>query len=242
MRWLGSVVGWMTLAVGWVSGDGIVGPDQVDEHRLVRLTSDTPASVDAEGQPTVVFFWDVYPFEQADIDEDPDGELVFTAPPGRYLVQLRVINFATREGKTFRKEITIAGKPGPGPDPDPDPDPDPGPTDPLVTQLRGAYASETGEKKAEHLAALAVLYRQAITTASATNIVTAKQLLEVLQTARKAVMPDDALPMVRGQIQGFLNETMPRDVDAVLNNETRLMIQEAFQRIAAALEEVARGN
>jgi hypothetical protein len=103
----------------------ITGKTTVEQYKLVQLNV---ANIDDE----TAVLWDVYPEEQADIREFSDGSLIFTGPPGKYKIKLRLIN--GKNVQTFRTEVTINGKPvNPTPPVNPDTPVNPdNPVDPVL--------------------------------------------------------------------------------------------------------------
>jgi hypothetical protein len=96
----------------------IVGKEQVDVYRLVKLT--------VEGaDPNAGLDWDVAEADKVDVADTASG-FQFTGPPGVYHVTLREI--VVKDGKTVirktRFTITIGKAPVPTPIPGPTPTPD----------------------------------------------------------------------------------------------------------------------
>lgn len=98
----------LSAALAHAAPPRIVGPTQVDAYRLVELSPDA----DTTGAGLI---WDVSPEEVADVREFGKS-LVFTGPPGKYVVKLRIVRVT--DGKlsieTSRTTVVI-GPPIPPP-------------------------------------------------------------------------------------------------------------------------------
>lgn len=88
----------------------LTGPDKVEAYRQVRMT----ATGDLVGAALV---WDVSPEENADIQELPGGQMVFTGPPGTYRVKVRAIRLkdGTTTADCARSVVEIAPPKGAAP-------------------------------------------------------------------------------------------------------------------------------
>jgi hypothetical protein len=129
MRCLGALLATLLLASSALAELKITGELTVPANRLVRLR--------AEGDvKEAALVWDVFPEEQADIEE-MGTRLLFAAPAGAYRIKLRALR--TKDGgasvETARVTVVIGEPPPPVPPPPPGPPvpPGPGPTPPPPT-------------------------------------------------------------------------------------------------------------
>ena len=118
----------------------IGGATEVKPYRLVRLTAQGSAAgseylwdVEALDDPAVVVDW----------ASTPDAEtILWTAPPGRYRVELLVLGQAKPKIGRVRTTVTIGDPPAPAPKPKPV---DPKPVDPKpATAFRVIFVREAG--------------------------------------------------------------------------------------------------
>lgn len=164
---------------------------------------------------------------------------VTAAPKGTFAVKVKVIAvnitkpmFQVDYGATT---VNYGGAPGPDPDPDPKPPPD----DPFVKTLRAAYQADAGAKKAEHLEALAALYRQSVKL-DLGKIDTAGQLFTILSEARGKLIPADALVGVRKVIQAELTKALPLGTEDKLTQAHKDTALKLFATFAEALVEAGK--
>lgn len=108
----------------------------------------------------------------------------------------------------------------------------PKPADPLAAALRAAYAADAGPEKAQQLADLAELYRQAAELAADPACLTAAELVERVRAAAK-VLKIDGLAQVRRLVAAEVAAVFPED--AALTAESRAAARALFLRVHAAL-------
>lgn len=120
--WLG-VAAVLLLLVSQVNAAGIDGPSQSPTGRLIKLT----AKVDAKSK----IAWFAFPPDKAD-SIFLDNQLIFTGPPGRYVVYLVEFPEAGGQSQVMTTIDILDGvtPPGPGPSPTPGPGPLPLPLPP----------------------------------------------------------------------------------------------------------------
>jgi len=109
----------------------------------------------------------------------------------------------------------------------------PRPIDPLVESLRTAWTKETHPNKSRYRDALAKIYRVGaddLTNRSATI----GELYAALRRSAQTVLPDDALPNVRGTIGVLLQQRLPT-ADGPMTDEFRKRCSETFRSVADAL-------
>lgn len=100
---------------------GIDGPTQSPSGRLIKLT----AKVDAKSK----IAWFAFPPEKAD-SIFRDNQLIFTGPPGRYVVYLVEFPESGGQSQVMTTIDILDSLPGPGPNPNPGPGPLPPPVPP----------------------------------------------------------------------------------------------------------------
>jgi hypothetical protein len=107
------------------------------------------------------------------------------------------------------------------------------PIDPLADLLRTAWAKETNPNRIRYRDALVNVYRT-----GADDLVnrsaTIGELYSALRRTAQTVLPDDALPNVRGAISDVLKQRLPI-VDASMTDDLRKKCSETFRAIAEAL-------
>lgn len=114
------------------------------------------------------------------------------------------------------------------------PNPKP-PADPLAVALKAAYLADTGAAKANQLADLAELYRQAADLAGQESVATATQLMERIRAASVVLKIDGLLPC-RKLIAAECVRVLGTDPDARLDAATRVAAKTLFLRIHEALK------
>ena len=202
----------------------IVGPTQIDPYKLVKLS----ANKDATGAAVL---WDLTPEDAADIIDNSDGKLTFTAPPGTYKIKLRLIRLT--DGKTtaeVARSTVVIGTPTPPAPPTP-----PTPTDPLTVSLQSAYTLDTDAQKATYKASLAALYRNSATAVNDPNTKTYADLFAVLSKATATLMPAGSLANTRKAIGIELNVVLGTNAGATVDKAATLA---EFAKIAQALDAV----
>lgn len=193
-----------------------------------------------------LYFWDV---PDAVKSKSVMGVLTVTAaPPGTHAVKVtavtarvredREVVFDTREHSVVLTVGQVPPPPGPQPGPTPPPPP-PAPVDPLVKELKAAYAGEADAAKAEHMKAYAALYRQAGKDDMAA-IKTVADLFSWLLQARRKLVPDGALPKVRPIFAAQLEAVVGKKAADELSFEQKQRAGALFSRLAEAIEEAIR--
>lgn len=188
----------------------------------------------------------VWQFPDGVRGEAVDGVLTVTAAPkGTHRVTVTSLTFVFDDAaKKWNKvrdtgEATIVvgdvpAPPGPGPGPNP-----PAPADPLVQELKAAFLADAGAKKAEHLAALAALYRQAAAM-DLGGVKTAADLFGKLQAASRALLPADALRPVRSVTGRELAAVLPSRPDETLTDAHKSAFAALAKRLGEALTEAGK--
>lgn len=170
--------------------------------------------------------WHVCPAAQSpDILPLTDGkELVFVAAAaGRYEL---IAWTAGSDGPTEAAHCVVRVEP----------EKPPVPPDPLAAKLRAAWAAETDPLRVMRRDLLAGIYRTAIEdTIRQPALHTVGDLFTALRQAAKAVLPDDALPQVRGAIAEELRKSLPVEPEVELDTPTRERCVTVFRRIADGL-------
>lgn len=226
MRRTLSVVLFLALAVPAWGQDGIK-----VSGRYTILVESAPFTLTAP-PGGALYFWRL-PDGWAVTDAN-DSVTVTRATEGPATVTVTVvfIDFKTEkvEKKTHALNLTV-GKAPPPPGPDP---PKPDPETPLARSLKAAWAAESAPDP-RHLASLAALYRQAVTTAGDAGLKTAGDLYRVLREASVTLLPAAALPRVRTAIADYLKANLPTAAEATLDAATRQRAAAAFGAIADSL-------
>lgn len=163
-----------------------------------------------------------------------DGlELHFSAVEGRYRVGCYGALGDVASGIAWT--TVVVGKP---PDPKPPAPPAPPvPTDPLTLKLQAAFTADAGTAaaKAEALADLVELYRQAGDLARDPAVTTTGQLVGRIRAAAAALVID-GLKGVRDGVAQELAAALPADQE--MTADVRAKAGETFKRIHAALSGV----
>lgn len=201
---------------------------QARPGRAVRLTAESAGKVTR---------WELADTTTADLIPSADGQTAaFVAPtPGRYLVLAYTAAGDTPSAAT-RVVIAVGDAPPVPPVPPPVPPTPPKPDDPLTQRIRTAYQSDAGDPatKADALALLAELHRQASTLARDPAILTAAELARRVGSAASALAAD-AIPHVRAICTAEVLAVMPADRSAPLTPEARTALADTMTRLAAGL-------
>ena len=170
--------------------------------------------------------------DEADLVPFPGGQtaLFCAAKPGRYLVLAWT---ATEDlpSEAARCVVIISEVPPVPPKP-----PDPEPVDPLTRDFRRLYLEDSTPGKRQHLAQLAVLYREAVRFAERPEIQTAGELAHRIRQASASLLPVDALIPLRKRIAEEISRLLPIDSDQLLDSTRRATAAQLFARIATSLE------
>lgn len=172
----------------------------------------------------------------------PDNVLTITeAPKGS--VKVTVSSLTIRDGVFVidgGEVEVIVGEVPPGPQPGPGPNPGPAPTpdDPLLAKLRAAYALDNEPGRAENVAKLAALYRQAAGMDMKEHK-KAGDLFAVLTKASRALLPAEALPNTRKAVAVELKEVLPTQADAELTQDHRANAKSLFGKLGKSLDALA---
>lgn len=215
------------LAAGIASAEvTIEGETSVKEHHLVIL--------DAKGaEKGASYTWAVWPRLSPRQVKKHGGCLVFTAPPGKYVVTMTAYWLSSEKTIVVEEaeaEVIIGDAPPPGPGPDPKP----GPDDELTKALKVAFALDTGPDKVKHAKALAALYRQA--PAALDKVKTAGELQTALKTAAESLLPASAIPETRKAVSVELRAVLPKTASEVLTDEHKNRSRSLFGRLSVSLE------
>jgi hypothetical protein len=218
----------LTCGQSWATVN-IDGTTQVPDHKMVRLSVKLTGDQAAD--------WDVQPRVAVDLETTKDGRLMFVAPPGTYVVTVRLIDFAA---KTFdRGDTTVVITGGGGPNPPQPPPPQPV-TDPLWGPLQSAFTNDlTTPNKALCAASLARGYRGAATVtvqnpAFGTNIALFRQVSADLS----ALCPLPNLLTCRQLIAAELDAKLGTATATPLTQDSRNAAAVQFNRIASLLEQL----
>lgn len=135
--------------------------------------------------------------------------------------------------------ITVGTPPPPNPIPPgptpPNPTP-PNPVDPLTVSLQTAFAAEADPSKVAQVGIYAALFRNAATTTVPDiTLKTTGDLKGVLVTARKALLPDTAIPKIRRVVADEMDTVLGTDPNTALDAATRSKCAAEFNHIATAL-------
>ena len=177
---------------------------------------------------------------------DGSGEFELRQYKGPYVVIIRAagkgkVDLLTfleggKEADVVRKTVEVDSGKGPIPPP-PDP-PIPEPADELLKSLSAAWAMEfaTDKLKRDDMAAL---YRKAAKWAREDTALTkVKDLADKVSVERKKLRPNNELPNVHAVIIKRLDSTLPRTLNAPLDNTNRLKCSSEFDLIAQYLEKL----
>lgn len=188
--------------------------------RLVTLTAETTGRT---------VRWAVAS-DNADLIPFPGGKTaLFCSPtPGRYLVLAWTA--IDEEPSEAARCIVVVGEPSPVPPPEP--------TDKLTAEFQQLFSADASANKAEHLAQLAALYREAVAFADRPEVKTAGDLAARLRTAAATLLPADALVAIRKRIADEIVRQLPVESDRPLDAATRSTAAALFARIATSLEAV----
>lgn len=115
----------------------------------------------------------------------------------------------------------------------------PRPPDPFVAKLEAAWAQEGEPQKRLRVNLLASVYRIATDEIAPRNSVqTLGELHAAVHAAARAVLPDDALPLVRAAVADELRRSLPLDPELVLDASFRPKCVEVFRHIVEALNQL----
>ncbi len=129
----------LAFAIGSVCAEAVMGavvvPEQVAEHNLVTVSSDTQGEhyvwwVDG---PRGLEVWKPITADKS--------EITFTGPPGKYRIFLAVVPAEGEPTQADALMTIVEGDVDPDPDPDPTPDPDVDPPGPSQWQVVIVYES-----------------------------------------------------------------------------------------------------
>lgn len=206
-----------------VKGEAVYQP-----HKKIVLKATDVTSAKAQ------FLWRV-DSKAADLVKAGDTLYVW-APPGVYNVSLVAVDFEKQKLEEAEFSFRVGDPEPPKPPIPPTP---PEPTGPLFLSLKAAYQKETSTDKAKYTADLSALYTAAAgSTVNDTSLATLGHLFAALVDARKTLMPDDAVLLVRKAIQTHLKATLPTEVDTPLTADLRARCGAEFARVGKALEAV----
>jgi hypothetical protein len=185
--------------------------------RLVVIRAEAAARVVWHACPTAG------PLDRLALDQG--RTLVAVAPkPGRY----ELIAWTAHGGEPTdpaRCVLRVEGEPAP-----------PAP-DAFAAAVQTAWRGETDPDRDRDRRQLAAVYRVAAReTVRLPHLRTHGELWATLRQAAAALLPDSALPAVRGVIAAELRQTLPTDAAAPLDDAARGRCAAAFDRVAAALE------
>lgn len=122
------------------------------------------------------------------------------------------------------------------PDPGPGPGPGPAPADPLVRDIKAAFAEDGG--RPADMKALAALFTLMVTEAGKPEYATAAALNKVYLAARDEML-NGALPAVRRRCGQEVAAVVGTDADAALTDATRAKLKALYARLAAAVGEAS---
>lgn len=218
----------------------VAGETKVPLYSIVDLTATLK---DGKSGKNTQYRWKVTSGEPARVIRLGEGRILLSGPPGTYKLSVTVVDFDQKLFDEADVTVVIGGGPEPGPSPGPGPDPGPkppAPADPLVKALKDAFAAEKAPvpEKAKHLEAFAALYRQAARM-DLEPIRTTGELYRKLITASRAMLPEDAIPLVRRAANAEVAKALP-DTTADLTAEQRQRASSTFARLGDALTEAGR--
>lgn len=221
----------ITLSASLPAADRVVtvaveGPTEAKPYTLVRLGPKASEGTQVD--------WEVSPAESADCERLPDGRLIFTAPPGRYVVRRWAINF---DKQTFERSATVVTIGDPKPPEPPTPPTPPEPNDPLAVELIALYAANPQSTKAADLVLLTELYRQAAVLADDPALTTLGQLAGKVSAAGQS-LTRDRLPNIRKRIATEIVGVLGDDPDKPLAPDVRSAAKTLFLRIHTCLKQV----
>lgn len=220
---LASVLLWLALSAATAADPKIKGTASVKEYTLVTLTV-------AVNEDTAVT-WRISPSESVSkAAKQPNGQLVFTAPPGKYQIDVIVIDWKAKTVEEATQTVLIEGdslKPPKPPGPDGEKSelgkkfqvayskaPDPASLKKLITAMDGAVAlCQNGE------------YKTVATLANAIN------------TNTKAQVGTGKLAAVGSEIDAYLSTKLPT-TDTPINQDLQGAFVLAYRTVAAALKEI----
>lgn len=205
----------------------IQGETKVKRDRLVTLTV---ASV-AKGASVA---WEVIPVTPVTIaPNQPEGQFVFNAPPGQYVVKLTMIDWEARKFVQRQATVTI----GEG---DPTPPPGPTPPDPDKPQSELGKKFQTAYDKAKDAAALALFQaamRAAVDTCRDGSFATNAELVAKINADTVAKVPAGKLEAMGVAVGEYLAANLP-PAKIALDQDKRALYLNAYQAVYKALLEV----
>jgi len=153
-------------------------------------------------------------------------KVVFTGPPGVYLVEVRALDFKAEFFEEAEREVTLAGGVLPIPPPE----------DLLGKAIFEAYAQEKAADKKNQCLLLGAAYRKANDIARLSS--TAGELADKITAEREKTLPGDPLRLIRTAISKELAAVMPKKANEVLTDLQRQQAISIYTRAANALEKV----
>ncbi len=205
----------------------ITGKLKVEEHNLVTLKA--TGAADKAG-----FTWQVYPkLKPSQIKKSGDC-IIFTGPPGTYIVTLAAFTGGGDKAIVIEEadvEVVILGPPAP-PAPVPPPDPPP-PADPLALSLKQAYALDADAGKAGKVAFLAAVFKGAgpLVDASKTNADLLAKIKATIATPGVGLAPSDIVN-TRKAAGAYLNGEIGTNANAAVDVAK---CKNAFAKLSTAL-------
>jgi hypothetical protein len=122
--------------------------------------------------------------------------------------------------------IVEADEPGPKP---------PEPADPFARKLREAFQAETGEKKREHVAALAGFYSAMAKHVSTDQVATIGDLLSDYRNAIPTVLPEEAIRAIRKLCGAEVAQLAGDDPERAIDSQIKSRLVDLFTRLANIL-------
>lgn len=140
---------------------------------------------------------------------------------------------SSKTGEQVRVDfVIVVGNPPPLPDPTPVPDP----TDPFTKSLLDAFGKESSPDKSKYVAALSSLYKMAATTTvNDPSVKTVGDLFNDLKVASPALLPPDAIPLIRKVVGDRLNKSIGQSPTSPID---RALVAKELAAVASALEGV----
>jgi hypothetical protein len=183
--------------------------------RMVRITAETVGKQ---------VMWHLVG-EEADLVPFPAGKVaLFSSPkPGRYTV-LAWTALADVPSAAAVCTVIVGDPPAP-------------PADSWVQEFRKLIRDDTSAEKAQHLAQLAVLYREAGRFTETAEASTVGDLAARIRAAAASLLPADSLVALRKRIADEIAKQLPLDGEQPLDAVTRAKAAKLFIRIAQALED-----